>query len=191
MSDILKTLANEHNSFVKTVSKINILDLKKIEKISKILIKKIKHNKNIFLIGNGGSAAQSQHLSAELLVKYKKVRKPISALSLSTDTSTITACANDFEFKFIFSRQLEALGKRGDVLIAFSTSGKSKNIIEAIKIAKKKKIFTLLFTGNNKFIHNSKDLYSINFPSAETARIQEIHMFYIHLICAVLDKEIR
>jgi D-sedoheptulose 7-phosphate isomerase len=191
MNNILKILINEHNSFAKIVSKINILELKKIEKISKILIKKINHSKNIFIIGNGGSAAQSQHFSAELLIKYKKVRKPISAISLTTDTSAITACANDFEFKFIFSRQLEALGKRGDVLIAFSTSGKSKNIIEAIKTAQKKKIFTLLFTGNNRFNHNFKDIYSINCPSTEVPRIQEIHMFYIHLICEVLDKEIR
>ena len=191
MNNILEILKNEHNSFAKTISKINTLVLKKIEKISKVLIKKINLNKNIFIIGNGGSAAQSQHLSAELQVKYKKVRKPIPAISLTTDTSTITACANDFEFKFIFSRQLEALGKSGDVLIAFSTSGKSKNIIEAIKMAKRKKIFTFLFTGNSKLNYNSDYLFSINSPSTDVPRIQEIHMFYIHLICEVLDKEIK
>ena len=101
----------------------------------------------ILLCGNGGSAADAQHLSAEFLVRLdpKRNRTPIPAISLATDISTITACSNDFTFDRIFSRNLEALGSRNDILIAISTSGKSKNIIEALKVAKKKKILSVGF----------------------------------------------
>ena len=114
----------------------------KLDKVAKIFYQKIKKGGKIFLCGNGGSAADAQHLAAEFLVRLRPTinRKPIAALSLAQDTSTITACSNDYSFDKLFSRNLEALANKKDILIAISTSGKSKNILEVIKLAKKKKI---------------------------------------------------
>ena len=105
-----------------------------------LVIKTLKKGNKIILFGNGGSASDAQHIAAELVVKYKKKRKSIPAISLSTDTSALTAIGNDFSFNEIFSRQIESIGKSGDIAIGITTSGKSKNVINALKLAKKKKI---------------------------------------------------
>ena len=107
-----------------------------------LVIKALKKGNKIILFGNGGSASDAQHIAAELVVKYKKKRKSIPAISLSTDTSALTAIGNDFSFNEIFSRQIESIGKPGDIAIGITTSGKSKNVINALKLAKKKKIYS-------------------------------------------------
>ena len=112
-------------------------------------IKAIKSNKKIIFYGNGGSASDAQHLSTELTVRFSENRKPVSAISLSTDTSTLTAIGNDFGFEYIFSRQIEALGNKNDFLIAISTSGKSNNIIEALKKSSEMGIESLVLVGQN------------------------------------------
>jgi D-sedoheptulose 7-phosphate isomerase len=169
-------------------NRINLELLKleiKLKKIIKIIYKKLSNNGKILLCGNGGSAADAQHLAAEFLIRLRPNinRHPIPAISLATDTSTLTACGNDYDFKYIFSRNLDALGNKGkDVLIAISTSGNSQNIIEALKTAKKNKITSIgLFGKTGGKAMKYCDL-PINIPSDNTARIQESHIFIGHYI---------
>ena len=156
-----------------------------------LVIKTLKKGNKIILFGNGGSASDAQHIAAELVVKYKKKRRSIPAISLSTDTSTLTAIGNDFSFNDIFSRQLESIGKPGDIAIGITTSGKSKNVINALKLAKKKKITSVILTKkkypNKKQIEKVSDLI-LGVPADETARIQELHILVGHLMCAVIDE---
>jgi|TARA_B110000977_G_C11048373_1_gene481411 D-sedoheptulose 7-phosphate isomerase len=165
---------------------------KKISLTVKEIYKKIKLGGKIFLCGNGGSAADAQHLAAEFLVRLRpKInRKPIPAISLATDVSTITACANDYSFNDIFSRNLEALGCSKDVLIAISTSGNSKNILNVLKCAKKKNITTIAFLGNKggKALKISDIPLIIN--SNNTARIQEAQIFLGHFIFEQVENKI-
>ena len=155
-----------------------------LDKIIKKFYDTIKKNKKIMVCGNGGSAADAQHLTAELLIRLRPTvnRKPIPAICLQMDSSTITACSNDFSFNEVFSRPLTALGRKGDVLIAISTSGKSKNILKVLKKAKEMKIFSICFLGNNG--GNAKKLCDLPIivKSNITARIQEAHIFLGHYI---------
>ncbi len=173
--------------------KKNFLDEKEnIYKIVTNIYNKIKKGGKIFLCGNGGSAADAQHLAAEFLVRLRPHvnRKPIPAISLAQDTSTITACSNDYSFNKIFSRNLEALGTKKDVLIVISTSGKSKNIIEVLKYAKKKKIYSLGLLGNLGGEAKKICKEKIIVPSNNVARIQECHIFLGHFIFECLEKMI-
>ena len=157
-----------------------------------IIFKKLSQGGKIILCGNGGSASDAQHLAAEFLVRLnpKVNRPPIAAISLATDVSTLTACANDISFDKVFARNVEALGLKKDVLIAISTSGNSKNILEAIKAAKKKKIFTIGFLGNGGGkAKNIIDL-SLIVDSNNVARIQESHIFLGHYIFNEVEKKI-
>lgn len=158
---IKKNLENHLSIFLKNSENIE----KKAYELSKIIIRQIKKGKKILICGNGGSAADAQHISTELTVRLAKNRKALPALALTTDTSAITATGNDFTFDKIFSRQVEALGKEGDILIAISTSGNSRNIVNAIKIANNKKIFTFGILGNNG--GNCKNLCKDNFKIEE------------------------
>tara|TARA_B100000686_G_scaffold324177_1_gene379614 strand:+ start:1074 stop:1661 length:588 start_codon:yes stop_codon:yes gene_type:complete len=156
-----------------------------------LVIKTLKKGNKIILFGNGGSASDAQHIAAELVVKYKKKRKSIPAISLSTDTSALTAIGNDFSFNEIFSRQIESIGNPGDIAIGITTSGKSKNVINALKLAKKKKIISVILTKRkypNK--NNLKKIsdFILGVPADETARIQELHILVGHLMCAVIDE---
>ncbi len=169
-------------SFQAKKSLINLNE--EIERTISIITKKLNQGGKIMLCGNGGSAADAQHLAAEFIVRLKPKfnRKPIAAISLAQDTSTITACGNDYSFDIQFSRSLEALGKKNDILIAISTSGNSKNIINVLKTAKKMKIFSIGFLGNRG--GKSKNLCDIPLVvnSNNTARIQETHIFLGHFI---------
>jgi len=144
----------------------------------------IKNGGKIFICGNGGSAADAQHLSAEFLVRLnpKINRRPFPLISLAMDTSTLTACGNDFDFKYIFSRNLEALGSKKDLLIAISTSGNSKNIIEVLKKSKKMKIFSIGLLGSNGGAAKKFSNLNIIVPHQKVSRIQECHIFLGHFI---------
>ena len=176
--------------FNKTINEKIILDKKLLSLTGEISrsIKKIyttlKRGGKIFLCGNGGSAADAQHLSAEFLVRLRPNvnRRPLPVISLALDTSTITACGNDLGFDKLFERNLNALGTKKDLLITLSTSGKSQNILNVLKYAKKNKIFSISFLGNNG--GNAKKLSNLNMivPSSNTARIQESHIFMGHFI---------
>ncbi len=162
-----------------------------ITKIVNLLSKKIKstlnNNKKIILCGNGGSSADADHFVTEFNVKYHKKRRPLNAVSLS-NSSVITAIGNDYSFKMIFSRQIQALGQKNDLLIVFSTSGKSPNIHEAIKVAKKNKIITFGLFGKQKTKISKECDIQFHVDSKITARIQEIHKFILHNVFETLDK---
>jgi D-sedoheptulose 7-phosphate isomerase len=163
----------------------------KIEKIINIIYKKLSSGGKIFLCGNGGSAADAQHLAAEFLIRLRPNvnRNPIPAISLAMDTSTLTACGNDYDFKYIFSRNLNALGNKGkDVLIAISTSGNSKNIIEALRVAKKNKIISIGFFGKTGGKAIKYCDMALNIESNKVARIQESHIFLGHYIFEEVEK---
>ena len=164
----------------------------KINQAIDIIAKKLIFGGKIFLCGNGGSAADAQHLAAEFLIRLdpKNNRIPIPAISLATDISTITACGNDFSFDKIYSRNLDALASKKDVLITISTSGNSKNIIKVLQTAKKKKIFSIGFFGNKGGkAKNIADL-SLIVKSSSVARIQETHILLGHYIFENVEKKI-
>lgn len=184
-----KIIKNELLESINTLNQIlkddKIISL--IERISKVLCKISQENGNIFFAGNGGSAADSQHLAAELIGRFKINRKPIKAQALTTDTSILTSIGNDYSFKDIFKRQIEALGKKGDSLIVMSTSGNSTNIINLIQEAKRKEIITIGLTGEKTSKLSNLCDYIINVPSDNTARIQEAHILIGHIICGNIE----
>ena len=152
------------------------------------MIVKFSKNKNkLIFFGNGGSASDAQHLSTELAVRFSKNRKAIPALSLVTDTSTISAIGNDLGFEYLFSRQLEAIGQKGDVAIGITTSGNSKNVIMGLKYAKENGLKTIVFTGKNiKNIEKISDAI-ISIPAVNTSRIQEAHILVGQMLCNALE----
>ncbi len=158
-----------------------------IETVAKVCVESLKQNKKIMFCGNGGSAADSQHLAAELVSKLSYDRPPLNAMALSVDTSALTAIGNDYGFLHSFSRQVEAVGQAGDVLIGISTSGRSKNVLEAFKSAAAKKIITVGFLGENGRDIGAISDYQINIPSDETPKIQEGHIAAGHIICALIE----
>ena len=141
----------------------------------------------LFLCGNGGSAADSQHIAAEFMVRYVDLRRPLPAIALTTDTSILTAHTNDFEFRSVFARQIESLGMTGDCLIGFSTSGNSGNIIAAVDAAKKCGIKTIGLTGQDGGQLADEVDILVSVPSKVTARIQEAHILIGHWWCQLAD----
>ena len=162
-----------------------------IDKFANDILKALSLGKKIIFCGNGGSAADSQHIAAELVGRFKKNRSAIPAIALTTDTSIITAVANDFGYENIFSRQIEALGKAGDILVAISTSGNSKNILNAVHKAKEQNLSILGLTGKSGgALKNLADL-CICVPSDEVNHIQEMHITIGHLVCSLVEENIK
>jgi D-sedoheptulose 7-phosphate isomerase len=161
--------------------------LTQFSKIVDISTNTISHGGKLIFIGNGGSAADSQHIAAEFISKLKNDRQPLPALALTTDTSAITAIGNDYGFDHIFSRQLEAVGKKGDTLFAISTSGRSPNIHKAIDVARDIGISVIGITGGNGIdLINKSDAYF--YPETiDTARIQEMHIIFWHSLCEAVE----
>ncbi len=153
-----------------------------------LLAKKLKNGNKILICGNGGSAADSQHFAAEIVGRFEKERKGYPAIALTTDTSALTAIGNDYGFDKVFSRQVEALGEKGDILIGISTSGNSQNVIEAVKVAKQMGLFTVGFLGKDG--GKLKDLVDYPFivKHENTARIQEVHLTLEHTLCKIIDE---
>ncbi len=162
--------------------------LEAVDAIANACTKALKEGKKIFFAGNGGSAADSQHLAAELVVRLREHRPGLAAIALTTDTSALTAIGNDYSFAHIFSRQIEALGQAGDVFIAISTSGKSPNILQALETARSRQVVTVGFTGfETPPTMASHCDYVLNVPSKETPKIQECHIMLGHIICALIE----
>ncbi len=164
--------------------------LNNIEEIAKIGTKALRGGKKIMFCGNGGSAADSQHLAAELVSKLCYDRPGLNAIALTVDTSALTAIGNDYGYDRSFARQVEAIGQEGDILIGISTSGRSKNVLEAIKAAKAKKIITVGFLGADGRDIGALTDHQINIPSSETPKIQEGHIATGHIICSLIEEEI-
>ena len=187
ITKIHKIFKNEKSGVLDILEKLNINNLSTFFKLCNQAQKTIQNKKKIIFFGNGGSASDAQHLATELTVRYKKNRKAISALSLATDTSALTAIGNDFGFKYIFSRQIEALGNKGDLCVAITTSGNSQNLIEAAKVSKKKGITFYVFSGNKggKLKRYTKNLILI--PSKTTSQIQVVEIFLGQILCDYLE----
>ena len=164
--------------------------IKNIDEIAKAIINAYKENKKVVLFGNGGSAADAQHLTAELVNRFYFDRKSLPAMALTVNTSILTAIGNDYSFDKIFSKQIEGIGNRGDIAIGISTSGNSKNVIEAINVAKKKKLFTIAFTGRSGGKLKKIADICLQVPHDDTPRIQEIHIMIGHIICEIIEKEL-
>ena len=164
--------------------------IQNIQKAAEIIIEALQSGKKVLICGNGGSAADAQHFAGEFLCRFYKDRKPLACIALTTDSSTITAIANDYSYEEVFSRQTEALGQEGDILIGISTSGSSKNVRRAFEVANGKKMKTILLTGEKlKEIAEISNLV-ISAPSSDTPRIQEMHLFIEHTICEIIERKI-
>ncbi len=158
-----------------------------IEKAGELIVSSFESGHRLFLCGNGGSAADSQHIAAEFMVRYVDLRRPLPAIALTTDTSILTAHTNDFEFRSVFSRQIESLGIAGDCLVSISTSGNSENIIAAVDAAKQAGIKTIGLTGQNGGQLADRVDILVPVPSNTTARIQEAHILIGHWWCQLAD----
>ena len=161
-----------------------------IEVSAGLLIKTLKQGGKIILCGNGGSAADCQHIAAELVVQYQKNRQALAAIALTTDTSILTAHSNDFGFETVYARQIEALANEKDCLVAISTSGRSKNILKAVEAARAKGMAIIGLTGADGGELAQRVTYSINVPSKVTARVQEAHILVGHWWCGVIEESL-
>ena len=159
-----------------------------IEKAAAKLSECLKGGHKLIFFGNGGSASDSQHLAAEFVGRYEKERRALPAIALTTDTSILTALGNDYGYERVFERQVEALGQKGDVLFAISTSGNSKNVLRGVHKAKEKGLYTIGLTGGSGGeLKNLADL-AIVIPSKKTSRIQESHIMIGHILCECVDE---
>ena len=181
---MLNNCLNEHIEVAKNMQKL----LPLIEDAANLCIDSLKRGGRVLICGNGGSAADAQHIAAELSGRFKKERDALAGIALSVDSSALTAIGNDYGFDKVFSRQVEAFGRDKDTLIAISTSGNSKNVIEAIKSAKKIGLYVITLSGKDG--GKIKDLGDVNIivPSFNTPRIQEMHTMIGHMICAIIDE---
>ena len=157
-----------------------------VEQIAQMWIEALASGNKVIFCGNGGSAADSQHLAAELMGRYKFDRAPMPAMSLTVDTSALTAIGNDYGYDKVFSRQLRGIGNKGDVLVGISTSGNSKNILDAFAVAKEKGVSTVAFTGESGGEMLKASDICLNVPSSITNNIQEMHIACGHLICGIV-----
>lgn len=185
---IKKEFTKSRDVFEKILQDKTLLD--NIEEIAKLGIEAYSKNKKIMFCGNGGSAADSQHLAAELVSKLCYDRPGLNAIALTTDTSALTAIGNDYGFERSFARQVEAIAHDGDILIGISTSGRSKNVLEAVKSAKTIGVITVGFLGEDGRDIGELVDYQINIPSKETPKIQEGHIAAGHIICSLIEEKL-
>lgn len=187
MKNMIEFELNDHLQTIELVAK----ELpKKLELACELCVKTLKNGNKILICGNGGSAADAQHFSAELTGRYKTERRGLPSIALSTDTSALTAIGNDYGFERVFSRQVDALAQDGDLVIGISTSGNSKNIINAFKVAKLRGCHTLGLSGRDGGAMNEACELNLIIPSSNTPRIQEMHILLIHTICQAIDNNL-
>jgi D-sedoheptulose 7-phosphate isomerase len=154
------------------------------------MVRSLRAGGRIFACGNGGSAADAQHFAAELVGRFERERAAMAAIALTTDTSILTALANDYDYARVFARQVEALGRPGDVVLGISTSGGSANVVAAFDTAKAAGLTTVALTGRDGgAVGKAADIH-INVPAASTARVQEVHRTLLHAICALIEREL-
>jgi D-sedoheptulose 7-phosphate isomerase len=185
MQSIIKNEFNAHlNSSQKTLENIGL----NIEIAAKICVDCLKKGNKILIFGNGGSAADAQHIAAEIVGRYKVERKGLPAIALTTDTSVLTSIGNDFGFEHLFDRQVQALANKNDVLIGISTGGTSKNVISALKLGKSNGCKVIGFSGKSGGDFNNICDINLVVSSEDTPRIQEIHILIGHIICHLIDQ---
>lgn len=184
-------MQNDINAYINTVAR-NFDALQalapQIEQATKLCIDSIAAKGTIFWCGNGGSAADAQHMASELVGRYKEERQPLPSIALTVDSSLLTSLGNDYGFEQIFSRQLQGLGREGDVLIAISTSGTSKNVIHAIEAARQMGIHTIGLTGQDGGRMRDMCTVWLGMPSTETNHVQEMHLAVEHYMCGAVEQ---
>lgn len=164
--------------------------LAEAEAIADSIIKALNAGNKLLIVGNGGSAADAQHIAAEIVGRYKKDRSAFPALALTTDTSALTAISNDYGYEQVFVRQVEGLGASGDVLLALSTSGRSANILAALRAARRKGLLTIGFTGSKGEAMGADCDHLLVAPSDDTAVVQQIHLTFAHGICHAIEQSL-
>lgn len=189
-SAIIKRVTNHFQSSINVKSAALSALKQPITHASQAISRALQQGHTLYACGNGGSAADSQHFVAELVNRFEIERAPLAAVSLTTDTSVLTAISNDYEYNLVFAKQVQALGRSGDILFVISTSGNSASIIEAVKRAQEKNMIIVALTGNcggglGKLLRSGD--FEIRVPSNSTARIQETHILAIHCICDAID----
>ncbi len=185
--DIKKQIIETIETHKKMTAELQESGIETVVSIAQAITKALEQNGTVYLCGNGGSAADAQHIAGELVGRFKRERKALAAVALTTDTSIITSIANDYAYEKVFSRQVEALVREGDILWAFSTSGSSANVIVAVQSAKKKGAYVIAFTGtiNSKLEQIADICFCADAES--TARSQEIHQLAYHIICDLVE----
>ena len=182
------TIKNEFNEHIKASKKTIKSNSKLIEIAANICIDSLKKGNKILIFGNGGSAADAQHIAAEIVGRYKVERKGLPAIALTTDTSVITAISNDYGYLHVFDRQVEALANEGDVLIGISTGGSSTNVISALKLSKELGCSTIGLSGKDGGKFNALCDVNLTAIAEDTPRIQEMHILIGHIICHLIDQ---
>ena len=152
------------------------------------IVESLKKGGKVLAFGNGGSASDAQHVAAELVGRFQRERGAMAAMALTADTSVLTSLANDYGFDRVFARQIDGLGRRGDVALAISTSGASANVLAAVEAAAAKGLVTIALTGNNGGVIGRAAAIHINVPSGSTARVQEVHRTLLHVICDLVER---
>ena len=184
------TIANEFSSHLETIQAVIGQMEEDLAKASQIAVETLKKGNKVLLCGNGGSAADAQHIAAELTGRYKSERRGLPGIALTTDTSALTAIGNDYGYDRVFDRQVEALANTGDLLIGISTSGNSANILSALSLAKEIGCHTIGFSGRDGGKMNEVCDVNLVVPSNNTPRIQEIHILLGHTLCQIIDNEL-
>ncbi|MFV2031975.1 MAG: phosphoheptose isomerase [Gammaproteobacteria bacterium] len=193
MNDIDNRIQSAFRASIETKQQSISLLAESIEQASTMLNQALIGGHKILACGNGGSASDAQHFSSELLNRYERDRPGLPAISLTTDSSTLTSIANDYDYRQIYSKQITALGQPGDLLLAISTSGQSPNILEAIQAARECEMQVIALTGKDGGIIGQmldENSIEIRVPSNVTARIQEVHILVIHILCELLDLQL-
>jgi len=183
-------IENIIKSSIATKQRLLETEILNIENAVRLIQECIKKGGKLLIFGNGGSAADSQHIAAEFIGRFKLERKALPALALTSNTSTLTALSNDYDYKITFKRQIEALGNKGDIALAISTSGNAKNVIEAVKIAKEKGLIAIALTGKNGGALRPLCDTAIIVNSQDTARIQEAHILIGHIIAELVESNL-
>ena len=185
-----QTIEREFRLHLETIEAVMDNMEEELVKASRMAVEALQRGNKILLCGNGGSAADAQHIAAELTGRYKTERRGLSGIALTTDTSALTAIGNDYGYDRVFDRQVEALANKGDLLIGISTSGNSANVVSALKLAKEMGCKTLGFSGRDGGVMNEVCDINLVVPSDNTPRIQEMHILFGHTICQIIDDEL-
>jgi D-sedoheptulose 7-phosphate isomerase len=166
----------------------SLLDL--VQEVAGVCVRSLKQGGKLLFFGNGGSAADAEHLAAELVGRYSRERRALPAVSLTANSSCLTAIGNDYSYELVFSRQIEAFGNKGDIAIGISTSGNSPNVVRALRVAKGKGMITAAMTGKTGGTLKALVDYCLRIPSTQTARIQEGHILVGHVLCEIIEESL-
>jgi D-sedoheptulose 7-phosphate isomerase len=188
MQNLIKHEIQKTQTMMAAVAQ-NVALLQMVETVARQCVNALRNGGKILFVGNGGSAADAQHLAAELVSRFRYDRPGLPGIALTTDTSALTAIGNDYSYEKVFSRQIEALGQAGDVLFGISTSGKSPNILRAFEAARAKSIVTVGFTRDMAPLFDERCDFVVNIPTKETAKAQEGHILLGHIICQLIEEE--